>query len=154
MYYVYYMYFMYYMYLQSEERTTSRQIKNECNYTSAPSIRTHVGHRLIFSNGRTFRRKKAFVKPISRWQDAVWRHVADTELEDGGNEKRSLEKGDREGQGRKTGWSAVEEERVKRRRRRWWWWWWRRRRTRRRPWIRILLKTTPFSVPFPMVQYQ
>jgi hypothetical protein len=65
------------MYRQSEEGTTSRDIKNECNYTSTPSIRKRVAHRLTFTNGRTFRRKKALRKPRSRWQDAVRRHVVD-----------------------------------------------------------------------------
>ena len=45
--------------------------------------------------------------------EACRRFAADTELEDGGKEKRSLEKGDRESHGWKTGRSTVEEERVK-----------------------------------------
>ena len=66
------------MYRQYEERTTSREIKNECSYTSTPSIRKGVAHRLAFSKERTFRSKKACGKAYkSRWQDAVWRQAVD-----------------------------------------------------------------------------
>jgi len=77
------------------------------------------------------------------------RFAPDTELEGGSKEKRSLEKGDREGHGQKTGRSATEEDKGKKEK------------------IMMLMmmkkkeeeaamntnlaKKTPFSVPFPMV---
>jgi hypothetical protein len=45
--------------------------------------------------------------------EASRRFVADTELEGGCTERRSLEKGDREGHDQKTGQSAVEEDEGK-----------------------------------------
>ena len=92
---------------------------------------------------------------------ACRRFAADKELESSGKEKRSLEKGDREGHGQKTGPSATEEDEGKKEK------------------IMMLLmmmmmmmmkeeeeeeeeeekaamntnlaKKTPFSIPFPMV---
>ena len=82
--------------------------------------------------------------------EACRRFAADTELEDGGKERRSLEKGHREGRGQKTGRSAIEDEGKKEKimmlmmtKK--------KEEEEKEAMKTNLAKKTPFSIPFPMV---
>lgn len=53
-------------------------------------------------------------KPGSRWEAAGWMDAIDLCAEGASKEQRSLEEGDREGHGPKTGRSAVQAQGVRR----------------------------------------